>query len=232
MHGVDTEERQGFERVSGSGVVDAERVRRWCLGALAASMVPGAYLIYVGGWPVLVIGLAAMAAAVAYTGGPWPYGYRGLGDPFVFLFFGLVAVAGTYYVQAGHWSTGSLWLGAGPGALATAVLVVNNLRDIDTDPRAGKRTLAVMLGPGGTRAEYALLCLLAGLVPVAGVLLLGWPPGTLLGLAAFGLLAAPARTVLGGASGQADADVLDPALSGTARALGAYGLLIGVGFLL
>lgn len=232
VHGVDTDERKGFDRVTGSGDVPPERVRRWTWGALAAALVPGAYLVWVGGWPILVLGLASMAAAVTYTGGPWPYGHRGLGDPAVFIFFGLAAVAGTFYVQAGHWSLESLWLGAGPGALATAVLVVNNLRDIDTDARAGKRTLAVILGPEGTRVEYLLLCLVAASVPATGVLLLGWTPGTLLALAALGLLVRPIRTVLGGASGQEDADVLDPALVKTARSLGAYGLLTGLGFLL
>lgn len=232
VHGVDTEERKGFSRISGSGAVPAARVKRWMWGALAAAAVPGAYLIHVGGWPILALGVAAMLAAVTYTGGPWPYGYRGLGDPAVFVFFGLVAVSGTFYVQAGRWSLESLWLGAGPGALATAILVVNNLRDIDTDARAGKRTLAVMLGRRGTRGEYAGLCLLATLVPVAGVWGLGWPPTTLLALASLGLLAGPARTVLGGAAGQEDADVLDPALVGTARSLGVYGLLLGLGFLL
>ncbi len=232
VHGVDTGEREGFARVTGSGAVDPERVRRWMWSVLAAALAPGAYLVWVGGWAILALGLAAMLAAVTYTGGPWPYGHRGLGDPAVFLFFGLAAVAGTYYVQAGRWSLESVWLGAGPGALATAILAVNNLRDIETDARAGKRTLAVMLGPARTRAEYLLLCGLAAVVPPAGVALLGWTPWSLISLAGLLLLARPLRTVLGGAAGQEDADRLDPALVDTARSLGAYGALAGLGFLL
>jgi 1,4-dihydroxy-2-naphthoate octaprenyltransferase len=201
-------------------------------GTLAAALAPGVYLVWVGGWAILALGLAAMLAAVTYTGGPWPYGHRGLGDPAVFLFFGLAAVAGTYYVQAGRWSLESVWLGAGPGALATAILAVNNLRDIETDARAGKRTLAVMLGPSGTRVEYLLLCGLAAAVPPAGVVLFGWTSWTLLSLAGLLLLGRPLRTVLGGAAGQGDAELLDPALVDTARTLGAYGALAGLGFLL
>lgn len=225
--GADTEERAGETRVTQAGLLEPREVRRGALIAYGAATAVGAYLVAVGGWPILAIGVAAVGCGIAYTGGPWPYGYHGLGDLFVFLFFGLIAVAGTYYVQAGSWSAGSLWAGSGVGALSTAVLAVNNLRDIPTDRRAGKRTLAVILGEGSTRVEYALLLALAAAVPAAGVGLFGWPPAALLALGAFLLAARPAATVL--RSDLRDRAALDPALAGTARALGAYGLLLAVG---
>src|SRR5205807_8046366 len=125
----------------------------------------GIYLAIVGGWPIVVTGLASIAAGWAYTGGPWPFGYHGLGDLFVFVFFGLVATAGTTYVQL-HAVPKAAWIAAVPvGALATAILVVNNLRDIATDARAGKRTLAVRVGASATRAEYVFLLVLAFVAP-------------------------------------------------------------------
>jgi 1,4-dihydroxy-2-naphthoate octaprenyltransferase len=137
----------------------------------------GLYLATVAGWPVILIGLAAIAAAILYTGGPLPFGYYGLGDLFVFIFFGLAAVGGTYYVQAGQLSAAAVWAAVPIGLLTTAILVVNNLRDIETDRAVGKRTLAVRLGVRGARLEY-LLCLgvayLAVLLMWAGGLASAW----------------------------------------------------------
>ena len=139
----------------------------------------GIYLVAVGGWPILVAGLLSIAAGYAYTAGPYPLGYHGLGDVAVFVFFGLVAVCGTVWVQLGELPA-QAWLAAVPvGALATAVLCVNNLRDIETDRIAGKRTLAVRFGAAGARTEYTLLVGGALLVPVAYVVLHGgvaWLP--------------------------------------------------------
>ena len=123
----------------------------------------------VGGWPILLIGLASIAAGVLYTGGPWPLGYHGLGDVFVFVFFGLVAVIGTYYVQAGTVSATALVAAVPVGLLVTAILVVNNVRDIETDRLAGKRTLAVRLGRRATRLEYTLCVAGAYVVAAAHV---------------------------------------------------------------
>lgn len=229
-HGADTAERRGYPRVTQSGLASPQRVRRWMVAAFAAALLPGGYLVWIGSWPILAIGLAAMGAAVAYTGGPWPYGYHGLGDLFVFLFFGPVAVAGTYYVLTGAWSLSALWAGAGVGAMATAILVVNNLRDIETDARAGKRTLAVRLGRAGTRGEYVVMVALAAVVPPVGVTILDWPAGVLIALGGLVPVAGPLRHILGGAAGQEAAPRLDPALAATARALGLYGLLLGTGF--
>jgi 1,4-dihydroxy-2-naphthoate octaprenyltransferase len=145
--------------------------------AFAGAMIAGLYLTWVAGWPVMALGLLSIAAAYLYTGGPKPYGYLGLGDLSVFVFFGFGAVAGTYYVQAHAVSSLSLWASVPVGALATAILVVNNLRDIETDRRANKLTLAVRLGDAATRRYYALLLGAAYAVPaslvVAG-LVDGW----------------------------------------------------------
>jgi 1,4-dihydroxy-2-naphthoate octaprenyltransferase len=134
--------------------------------AFILSGVPGIYLLVVGGWPVLIIGLACILAALAYSGGPFPLASHGLGDLFVFIFFGLVAVCGTYYVQALHLTPMVLLMGAIEGFLITAILVVNNLRDIQTDRQTGKRTLAVMIGDRGSKMEYVLLLATAYAIPL------------------------------------------------------------------
>jgi 1,4-dihydroxy-2-naphthoate polyprenyltransferase len=164
--GADTAERLGPTRVTQSGLLTATEVRRAGWGAFAAAAAFGLYLIACAGWPILVLGIAAIVSAWAYTGGPWPLGYNGLGDLFVFLFFGLAAVVGTYYVQALH-TNGIVWTAAlAAGALATAILVVNNARDVDSDRAAGKRTIAVRLGQRAARMEHAGLVAIAYAVPV------------------------------------------------------------------
>lgn len=225
VRGADREKRGGFVRVTGSSLVPPERVRRWMAATFALALVPGGYLVWVGGWPVLAIGLAGIAAAIAYTGGPWPYGYHGLGELFTFVFFGLVAVAGTHYVQSLRLSAGALLAGAGVGAHCTAILVVNNLRDRETDARAGKRTLAVRLGAEGTRSLYVQLLVLSALVPLVGATALGWSPGAMAAWAATAAAAPSARSVLR----EEDPAALDAALTATAGTLGLYGLLLGIG---
>ena len=164
--GADAATRIGPVRVTQSGLLTPRQVRVAAWSAFAAAAVAGIYLIASSGWPIAVLGSAAIVSGWAYTGGPWPLGYNGLGDLFVFAFFGLAAVAGTFYVQAGAPGT-LVWLAAAPvGALATAILVVNNARDVDGDRAAGKRTLAVRLGQGTARAEFALLLAFAYAVPV------------------------------------------------------------------
>lgn len=226
--GGDTADRVGPVRVTQAGLIPPESVRLAMVLVLAAALVPGAYLVWVGGWPILGIGLASIACAVLYTGGPYPFAYHGLGDLFVFVFFGLVAVGGTYWVQALSWPSDALLAGAGIGALSTALLVVNNLRDIETDARAGKRTLAVRIGRTGTRVEYALLLLFAALVPLVGVAVLDWPPTVLAALLVAPLCAAP----LGAVMTAADPRELIAALGATARVVALYGGLLAVGFAL
>ena len=155
--GADTASRIGPPRATQLGWLSAVAVKRgmWLSFALAA--IVGVYLIAAAGWVVLWVGLASIAAAIAYTGGPWPFGYHGLGDLMVFLFFGVVAVCGTTYVQTHAFELHALAASLPVGALATAVLVVNNLRDREGDARAGKRTLAVRFGARATQLEYRAL---------------------------------------------------------------------------
>lgn len=228
VKGADTEARRGFTRVTQAGLAPPARVRRWIAGAFGAACVPGLYLVWVGGWPILVVGLASMAAALAYTGGPFPLGYHGLGEVFVFVFFGLVAVAGTHYVQALRFEPESLLAGAGVGAFTSAILVVNNLRDRETDARAGKRTLAVRLGARGSRLEYAGLLAAAAAAPAAGAAWLGWSPWALAATAAVAAALPAARKVLG----SVDAAELDAALAWTGRAVALYGMALGLGLVL
>jgi len=169
--GADTSERQGPLRVTQAGLLTPSQVKRgmWIIFALAAGF--GLYLAFLRGWVVIAIGLAAILSAIAYTGGPFPLGYYGLGDLFVFIFFGVAAVAGTYFVQVGSVSVAAWWMSVPIGLIITAILVVNNLRDIENDRKAGKRTLAVRFGERGTRIEYLLCIVVAYLtIPVAAAL--------------------------------------------------------------
>lgn len=168
--GADSADRLGPQRATQQGWITPGQMKRAMWFAFAAATLTGLYLTYVAGWPVLALGLASIAAAYLYTGGPRPYGYLGLGDLAVFVFFGVGAVAGTYFVQALEVSRLALVASVPVGALATAILVVNNLRDIETDARAGKLTLSVRIGDPATRVYYFLLLLTAYLVP----LLLWW----------------------------------------------------------
>lgn len=228
VHGADTEDRVGPTRVTQSGLLSPAAVRAGMLLTLLAALLVGVYLVAVGGVPILVIGLVSLVCAVAYTGGPFPLAYRGLGDVFVFVFFGLVAVAGTVYVQtlAFHWE--AVWAGAGVGAGSTALLVVNNLRDIETDRRAGKRTLAVRLGVTGTQVEYTLLWAFAIGVPVIGVGVYRWPSLVILGV--MGLVAAGSavRTVW---TFERPEELLD-ALPATAQGLLVYAAGLSAGLIL
>ena len=169
--GTDTPERLGPVRVTQAGLLTPSQVKIGMAVVFALAALLGLYLAWLGGWPILLIGLAAILSAIAYTGGPFPLGYYGLGDLFVFIFFGLAAVAGTYYVQARFVSSAAWWMAIPPGLIITAILVVNNLRDLENDRKAGKRTLAVMLGEQATKAQY-LICMLAAylVVPLAASL--------------------------------------------------------------
>lgn len=180
--GADTPERSGPVRVTQAGLLTPSQVKAGMAVVFALAALSGLYLALLGGWPIILIGIAAILSAIAYTGGPFPLGYYGLGDLFVFIFFGLAAVAGTYYVQAGFVSPAAWWMALPPGLIITAILVVNNLRDLENDRKAGKRTLAVRLGERVTKYQYLLCMIVAYLIlPIAastGVLswsaLLAW----------------------------------------------------------
>jgi 1,4-dihydroxy-2-naphthoate polyprenyltransferase len=227
VRGGDTPERIGPLRVTQAGLLPPNTVRNGAFGVLGAALVVGIYLAWVGGWPIVVVGLASLMCAVAYTGGPFPLAYNGLGDLFVFVFFGLVAVGGTYWVQALSFDAQVLLAGAGMGALATAILVVNNLRDLDTDGRAGKRTMAVRLGRSWTKVEFGLLLAAGFAVPPVGVALFGWPLSTLVAFLA-GLPLVQASRAVVASSAESDPAALIPALGRTAQAAGIYGLLLGL----
>jgi 1,4-dihydroxy-2-naphthoate octaprenyltransferase len=155
--GADTPDRLGPVRVTQSGLLSPETVRIATLFSFSLTALVGLYLVSVGGWPILVLGLLSMAAGALYTGGPWPLGYHGFGDLLVFIFFGMVAVVGTFYLHTDTVTTASLVNAVPVGLMVTAILVVNNLRDRVTDRAAGKYTLAVRLGPQATRAQYVSL---------------------------------------------------------------------------
>jgi 1,4-dihydroxy-2-naphthoate polyprenyltransferase len=159
--GADTEDRLGPVRVTAGGLVPPKQVLVATYVSFGLAVLAGAYLVAVAGWELLLVGAASILAGVLYTGGPRPYGYEGLGEVFVFLFFGVVAVAGSYFVQVTHLDWEAFALAVPVGLLASAILVVNNFRDIDSDRRAGKRTLAVRLGRERTRILFAVIVYLA-----------------------------------------------------------------------
>lgn len=229
--GADTADRIGPPRAAQLGLLSASALKQGMLVVFALAMIVGIYLSLVAGPVILVVGLVSILAAVAYTGGPYPLGYHGLGDVAVFVFFGLVAVVGTTFVQTG--ATPMLaWIGAGPvGALATAILVVNNLRDVDTDRVAGKRTLAVRLGRAGARAEWAILVGVAYLIPIA--LVFGTPPGSELAQSGWVLLpwvSAPRALRLWSViRSSQDGPALNEALAGTAQLGFLFSLLFALG---
>ncbi len=225
MRGGDPPNRVGPVRVTQAGLIPAEHVWRGMVLVLAAAAAVGVYLVFVGGWPIVWIGLASLLCAVAYTGGPYPLAYHGLGDPFVFVFFGLIAVGGTYWVQALVVTGDVLVAGAGMGALSTAILVANNIRDLETDASSGKRTLAVRLGRNGSRVEYAFLMAFGFTIPVLGVGLYQWPPAALIALVAGAASVSPVTLIMA----TDDPRELIPALAGTARVVGLYGVLLAAG---
>ncbi len=219
--------RVGPRRLVGSGLATPRAVLAAALVAFAVAGLAGVTLASTTSWWLLLVGAVAIAAAWTYTGGPSPYGYRGLGEVSVFVFFGLVAVIGTTYVQTERWVGAAAVGGVVVGALACAILVANNLRDIPTDEVAGKRTLAVMLGDARTRRLYVALVGLA--MAGVGVLALLTTPWALLGLGAIPLAVAPTRTVHNGATGSALVSVLRDTgrLELVLAALLALGLSVG-----
>jgi 1,4-dihydroxy-2-naphthoate polyprenyltransferase len=226
--GADDADRLGPVRVTSSGLVAPRRVLYATWLAFGAAAVAGIYLAVVAGPVILAVGAASILAGVLYTGGPRPYGYAGMGELFVFLFFGLVAVNGSYFVQLERLDWLAFWLSIPVGLLSTAILVVNNVRDIETDRRAGKRTLAVRLGRERTRKLY--LALVGGAYPVliVGLTAADGPEAALIALFSAPLAIAPARAVLSATDGPA----LNRALAQTGTLLGAFSILLAAGLLL
>ena len=225
VSGIDTGSRLGPIRVTQSGLLPPQKVKTAAGIVLGLSLAPGAYLVAIGGWPVLLMGLAAMIAALAYSGGPFPLASNGLGDVFVFIFFGLVAVCGTCYVQTGEFTATAVALATITGLPITAILVVNNLRDIETDRCAGKLTLAVRLGRAGTRWEYAAL-LAAAYCGTAVVWLAGAAaPWVMLPLLSLPLAVVLIRRIWAGAA-------LNPLLAATANLALVFSLLLATGLII
>jgi 1,4-dihydroxy-2-naphthoate polyprenyltransferase len=226
--GADTVDRLGPVRVTAAGLVAPRSVLIATWLAFGVAVAAGVYLAAVAGWIIIAVGIASIAAGVLYTGGPRPYGYAGLGELFVFLFFGLVAVNGSYYVQLERLDWLPFGLSVAVGLLSTAILVVNNVRDIETDRRAGKRTLAVRLGRDRTRRLYLALLGGAYLALVVTLLAEGGPWCAVIGLASLPIALKPARAVLT----RTDGPALNGALAGTGALLGAFSLLVSAGLLI
>ncbi|WP_126664702.1 1,4-dihydroxy-2-naphthoate polyprenyltransferase [Haloterrigena salifodinae] len=239
IKGADTDDREGFTRVTQAGIISPEQVKLATFVTFTLAILSGTYLVYVGGLPILVVGLASVVCGWAYTGGPYPLGYHGLGDLFVFVFFGLVAVMGTFYVQAaatvaeplttaipdGTVTREAFFASLPVAGISTSIIVVNNIRDLETDAETGKRTLAVRIGYRWSRVEYAALLGLAYLVPPWLWLAEGFGPRVLLPLASLPYAAVVARTVCT----RTDGEALNPALEGTGKLLAIYAILFAAG---
>lgn len=220
--GADTAERLGPLRVTQGGLVSPRQVLVATYLTFAVALLIGLYLVAIGGWPILAIGVVCVLSGLLYTGGPWPFGYHGLGDLVCFLTFGVLAVLGTAYLHTLKITPLDAWASIPVGCLVTAILIVNNLRDMDTDRRVGKTTLAVILGRTGTRVEY-VLCVVVAYAIAIGLGLAGlvgfwwWLPLLSLPLAAW-LVRYVSRT---------EGRPLNQALKRTGQLHLLYGLLFG-----
>jgi 1,4-dihydroxy-2-naphthoate octaprenyltransferase len=226
--GADTADRLGPVRVTSAGLVTPRRVLTATWIAFAVAVACGVYLAFVAGPVILAVGAVSIAAGVLYTGGPRPYGYAGLGEVFVFLFFGLVAVNGSYYVQVEELHLLPLGLSISVGFLATAIIVVNNVRDLETDRRAGKNTLAVRIGRTGAVNLYRAL--VAGAFLLLPLTLLAGDSSALplIGLLAAPLALRPARTL----ASRHDGPALNGVLAATGSVLAVYSVLVAAGLLI
>jgi len=225
--GADREGRTGPLRVTQAGLLTPSQVRAGMAIVFGLALLVGIYLTIEAGWPVIVIGLAAIAAAIAYTGGPFPLGYNGLGELFVMIFFGFAAVCGTAFVQATYVPAAAWPAGFAAGCLATAILVVNNVRDIDQDRKSGKRTLPVRFGRPWGVAEFVVLLALAFLVPLLLVLTNRAAVSLLLVL-----FSAPLALPLVRSLRRERGVVLNRTLAGTARLFLVWSVLYSAGLLL
>ncbi|HED30764.1 MAG TPA: 1,4-dihydroxy-2-naphthoate polyprenyltransferase [Prosthecochloris aestuarii] len=224
--GADTADRLGPTRTVAAGLITESTMISASVVLLSAVFLLGLYLVWTGGWPVLVIGLLSMLFAWAYTGGPYPIAYSGLGDLFVFIFFGLVAVGGTYYVQAGSITFPVMTAAIAPGVFSVNILLCNNIRDIDTDRKVGKLTLPARIGGRNARQMYSGLTLVAYAVPV-------WLWMT--GYSAMGMLSwlsLPVALVQVRKLFRGEGRELNEVLAGTGKLMTFYGLLFSGGLLI
>ena len=229
VKGVDTTDRIGPTRATQSGLVSAAAMKWATVVTFALVLLPGAYLVARGGWPLAVIGILSVLFGVLYTGGPRPLGYLGLGDVFVLFFFGPIAVGGTYYAQALAVTWPVVMAGFAPGLLSVAILTVNNLRDVEQDRAAGKRTVAVRFGTTFAKVEYIVAVLVATVAIPACLVLFSDErrPLALLSVVAVFAALPTARTVFTSSDGPA----LNEALAATGRVLLLFSLLFSGGWL-
>jgi len=227
--GADTKARKGPLRVTQARLVSTEAMKRATVIAFSLAFIAGIYLIVRGGWPILVVGLLSIASGVAYTAGRYALAYTGMADLFVLVFFGPVAVGGTYFVQALALPPEVIVAGFGPGLLATAILLANNVRDINEDRAANKRTLVVRLGRGFGVGFYAMCILGASLIPLTLILWVSGRSWALLATAVALGLGMPLASTLQGTD---DPMVLNPLLGKTAQLLLIYCLAFAAGWML
>ncbi|HMU26631.1 MAG TPA: 1,4-dihydroxy-2-naphthoate polyprenyltransferase, partial [Solirubrobacterales bacterium] len=226
--GADSADRLGPVRVTSAGLITPQRVLTATWIAFAIAILLGFYIAWRSDWIIIAVGVISIAAGFLYTGGPRPYGYAGLGEVFVFLFFGLVAVNGSYFIQLEELALLPFGLSVSIGFLSTAILVVNNVRDIDSDRRANKNTLAVKIGREKTRRLYVFLVLAAFFVLGLTIVLNDGP-----WLALIGVIAIPmARDPIAAVTGRTDGPSLNKALAGTGALLGATSILTALGLVL
>jgi len=228
IKGSDTEERIGFLRPTSAGLISPKAMLNATIITMGLAFVMGLYLVWVAGWVVLVLGILSLIFGILYTGGPFPLGYNGLGDIFVFLFFGTVAVMTTYYVNALEWSGASLWASFAVGALCVNILVVNNLRDVEQDKKSGKRTLGVLLGETALKIEYLLMVLLAFAIPPHFFVQLGYDLWILLPFISLPLAVLYVYRIWT----EEDKSQLNSMLERTAKYMIIFGLLFSIGIIL
>jgi 1,4-dihydroxy-2-naphthoate polyprenyltransferase len=226
--GADTPDRLGPTRATSAGLISPEAMKRATIITFGLAMLVGIYLITVGGWPILLIGILSIIFGLAYTGGPYPLAYNGLGDIAVFIFFGLIAVAGSSYLQTGSLDGLAIAAAVPIGLLITGILVINNLRDIHTDARANKQTLAVKIGEQATRYQYISFLIIAWMVPPVLWLTGQTSPSVMLSWLSLPLGIVLIKLVGGGLSGRP----LNGVLKRTGMFLLLYGIPFAIGFLL
>jgi len=228
VKGADTEERIGFERATAKGLISPKTMLNATIICMALAFVFGLYLVWIGGTVVLIIGLLSLLFGVLYTGGPFPLGYNGLGDLFVFIFFGIVAVMTTYYVNALAWSVDTFWASLAVGALCTNILVVNNLRDVEQDKIAGKKTLGVLFGETMLKVEYTVMLLLAFSVPPHFYFQLGYGEWIFLPFLILPVALLHTKTIWT----ETEKRNLNQQLEKTAKFMTLFGLLFSIGIIL
>lgn len=228
IKGADTDQRIGFVRATSGGLIPAEMMLTATIITMSLAFLVGLYLVWHAGWIILLIGVLSLIFGIAYTGGPFPLGYNGLGDVFVFIFFGIIAVMTTYYVQALDWSIATFWASLAIGALSTNILVVNNLRDVPTDRISGKKTLGVLFGETTLKVEYVLLFAITIAIPPHFYFVEDYSAAVLLPLLTLPIMFKLSSQVWFFTNRSA----LNETLNSTAKLMALFGMLFCIGILL